>query len=128
MLIDTDVLIWAIRGYRSAIEALDAIDQPALSIVTVIELMQGARDQQEMRDIEMHLWCWGAEVIALDAQISKRARHLIRDYAHSHGLQLADALIAATAIVHEYMLMSGNRKHFDSIAGLNFTAFRPLRD
>lgn len=123
MLIDTDVLIWATRGSAKAQQTLDDIDQPSISLVTVIELMQGARDANELRQIEQGLASWGATVLPIDAAISTVATNLIRDYALSNGLQLADALVAASAIHHELMLMSGNRKHFEKISDLAFQPF-----
>lgn len=123
LLIDTDVLIWAARGYQSAVDSLDAIEQPALSTVTLIELMQGARSKREMRALEQRLAQWGPEIIDLSPDISAQAVGLIREHAHACGLQLADALIAATAIVHRTTLFSGNRKHYEPIAGLRFRVF-----
>ncbi|HET7313227.1 type II toxin-antitoxin system VapC family toxin [Salinisphaera sp.] len=123
MLIDTDVLIWAARGYRVAVDSLDAIEQPRLSVVTLIELMQGARNKQEMKDLEQRLAYWGVEIVDLCPDISTQAVALIRKHAHARGLQLADALIAATAIVREVALFSGNRKHYEGIPNLQFQPF-----
>lgn len=123
MLIDTDVLIWAARGSAEAQQTLDDIDQPSISVVTVIELMQGARNANELRQIEQGLAGWGATVLPIDAPISTVARNLVREYALSNGLQLADALVAASAIQHQLTLMSGNRKHFETISDLAFQPF-----
>lgn len=123
MLIDTDVVIWATRGDASAVQTVDAIDQPALSIVTVIELMQGARDARELENIERGLDNWGVNVVPINAATGNIARDLIRDHVLSDGLFLADALIAATAIHNELTLLSGNRKHFEKIERLDFRAF-----
>jgi len=38
----------------------------------------------------------------------------------SHGLLIADALIAATALITGCVLVSGNAKHFSMIKGLQF--------
>lgn len=124
MLIDTDVLIWAARGYESAVDSLDTIEQPEVSTVTLIELMQGARSKREMNDLEQRLAQWGVEIIDLSPEISAQAVVLIREYAHARGLQLADALVAATAMARETTLFSGNRKHFEGIPGLQFQTFR----
>lgn len=82
--------------------------------------MQGARCKREMAKLEELLAQWDVEVIDLSSAISGQAVFLIREYAHSHGLQLADALIAATAIVGGLTLFSGNRKHYAAIADLRF--------
>lgn len=125
MVIDTDVLIWAARGRQSAADALDTMEQPALSVVTRIELMQGARSKAEMKRLEQRLNHWGPEIIDLSPDISAQAVSLIRNHALAHGLQPADALVAATAMVRGATLLSGNRKHYEPIPGLLFQAFIP---
>ena len=40
-----------------------------------------------------------------------------------HGIQLGDALIAATALHNDLVLLTGNRKHFAPIDGLRIEAF-----
>lgn len=40
LLIDTDVLIWYLRGHAEAGRLLDSLAEPILSAVTYIELMQ----------------------------------------------------------------------------------------
>ncbi len=46
MLIDTDVLIWLLRGKLSARRALEKCDTVQLSAVTYMELVQGMRDKR----------------------------------------------------------------------------------
>jgi predicted nucleic acid-binding protein len=43
MIFDTDVLIWASRGSEKAARAIDAAPDRALAIVSLMELLQGAR-------------------------------------------------------------------------------------
>ena len=55
--------------------------------------------------------------------VSQRAAELIDALALSHGLRLADALIAATAIEHQAMLLTANVKHFSAVEGLAIEVF-----
>ena len=48
MLVDTDVLIWHLRGYAQATRKLDQVDALALSAVSYMELLQGMRDKTEL--------------------------------------------------------------------------------
>jgi predicted nucleic acid-binding protein len=50
--------------------------------------------------------------IPADYQIGELAGELLRKFAKSHGLEIPDALIAATAILHKATLWTCNRKHY----------------
>ncbi len=47
ILIDTDVLIWKLRGNANAAERLDQAGGFVLSAVSYMELIQGVRDKAE---------------------------------------------------------------------------------
>ena len=59
MLFDTDVLVWVMRGSEKAAEAVDAADKRNVSVVTYMELLQGARDKKEVRNIPASWSRWG---------------------------------------------------------------------
>lgn len=65
-----------------------------------------------------------ADILPLTAAITQRAVNMMETLALSHGLQIADALIAATAIEHGLTLLSGNVKHFSSVEGLQIEHFK----
>jgi predicted nucleic acid-binding protein len=50
---------------------------------------------------------------------------LIGAYALIAGLQVADALIAATALEHDFTLLTANIKHFSPIEALRSERFEP---
>jgi predicted nucleic acid-binding protein len=50
---------------------------------------------------------------------------LIDKHALFSGLQLGDALIAATALEHRLTLLTGNKKHFAKVPGLVLEVFKP---
>jgi predicted nucleic acid-binding protein len=125
MLFDTDVLIWNLRGNERAAELLDNTNDFSLSAVSYMELVQGVRDKSELAILRRSLQYWGARVEPLDQEISSRAMFLVETYALSHGLQVADALIAATAISLGIPLVTANDKHYRMIDGLELITFRP---
>ena len=125
MIFDTDVLIWASRGNARAARAIDAAAERALSIVSLMELMQGARSKLESRQIRESLHHLQFVVLPLSETIGATAAALIEQHALAHGIQLADALIAATAIESGRELCTANAKHFRPIRGLTRIAFRP---
>ena len=125
ILIDSDVLVWLTRGYPAAARRLHALDTWHISVVTYIELAQGCRDKAELARLKKGLAARNAEVIPVTPEISQRATLLIDGLALSHGLRLADALIGATAVEHQYTLLTGNAAHFAPISGLNIETFVP---
>lgn len=90
-----------------------------------MELYQGARSRAEIRGINQFLQRQGFALLPLSEQIGTAAISLIEEYAASDELQLADALIAATARHFGSPLVTGNIKHFRRIPRLELRAFRP---
>ncbi|MDN5863300.1 MAG: type II toxin-antitoxin system VapC family toxin [Salinisphaera sp.] len=124
-LFDSDVFIWHLRGYAGAQEALLSIEQPALSAVTLMEVLQGARNRREQRTCHQTLVDLNAWVLPLNPETTAVAIRLIEIHALKDGLTLADALIAATALQYEHPLLTANRKHFAPIRHLQVLYFDP---
>jgi predicted nucleic acid-binding protein len=125
MLVDTDVLIWNLRGDTGAAELLDNAGRFWVSAVTYMELVQGVRNKAELQALRRALRFWNASVQLLDSDISARAMFLVESYSLSHNLQMADALIAATALSLGLPLLTANDKHYRMIEGLEVQVFRP---
>jgi len=98
MLFDTDVLIWVFRGNRRAARRVDSTEGRKISVVTYMELMQGARDRRDVRAIKDFLTAQGIEVVPLSENIGHRASIYVEEYGLSMAISVADALIAATAV------------------------------
>lgn len=125
MIFDTDVLIWCFRGSLNAAQALKSVPRRSISVITEMELLQGALNKREQAAIRSFLKANIIEVIPLSEQIGKRAVSYIESLSLSHGLLVSDALVAATAAETGDTLMSGNAKHFRSIPGIAFSPFKP---
>jgi len=125
MLFDTDVLIWVFRGDRQAADCVDRCEDRFISIVSLMELFQGARDRQEVRMIKDFLRDLGFRTIPLSENIGHRAVIYVEQYALRSGLRVADALVAATSVESNIPLLSGDSRHYRTIAGLDFVAFKP---
>ncbi len=125
MLFDTDVLIWVLRGNAKGAQAVDACDQRSLSVVTYMELLQGARNKAEIRAIKAFLADIRFTSIPLTENIGHRASIYMEEYVLADSMSMADALIAATAIEANQSLISGNAKHFKAIQELDIKRFRP---
>ena len=124
MIFDADVLIWALRGNSSAAQLINQTSTPQLSAVTLMEVLQGARDRQDMALAKDYLQATGFEILPLTAEIGHRATTPIERYALSHGLHLADALVAAVALCRDTPLVTCNARHYRPIEGLTVQIFR----
>lgn len=125
MLFDTDVLIWVLRGNAKAAQAVDDCDRRSLSVVTYMELLQGARNKAEVRAIKAFLADIRFTSLPLTENIGHRASIYMEEYVLADSISMADALIAATAIEAKQALISGNAKHYKAIQELDLKRFRP---
>ena len=85
-------------------------------MITSLELLAGARTQRETADLDLVLS--GYRAVPPNEDIARHAYYLVKTYAHSHGLDALDALIAATALEEGLTLATKNRKHFQMIGDL----------
>jgi predicted nucleic acid-binding protein len=125
MIFDTDILIWFLRGDGAAARLIESQSDRAASIVSAMELLQGARSRVEIKTIHQFIQQNGIRLIPVNEAISHVALSLIEAHALGGGLRVADALIAATARAAALPLATGNARHFKAIAGLEVKAFRP---
>lgn len=123
MLVDTDVLIWHLRGNPRAARRLDDLTALTISAVSYLELLQGMRNRAEMVAVQKMLQQRRAVILPLTESITGKATGLMETMTLSHGLQMGDALIAATALEHDIPLLTGNVKHFAPIVSLQITGF-----
>lgn len=125
MLVDTDVLIWRLRGYPKTTQRLDQLPKLILSAITYLELVQGMRNRRELLALQKSLAMRQAERLPLTPAITERATILMETLALSHGLQVGDALIAATGLEHQLTVLTANTRHFSAVKGLQLERFDP---
>ncbi|HLL89350.1 MAG TPA: type II toxin-antitoxin system VapC family toxin [Tepidisphaeraceae bacterium] len=111
LLVDSDVLVDYTRQLPQAVQYVRGLRSRAvLSAVTVCELYAGVREGRERRALDALVA--SSNVVAADVQIAELAGLILRQYRPSHGTGFADAVIAATAQVERYRLVTLNDKHF----------------
>jgi predicted nucleic acid-binding protein len=125
VLFDTDVLIWVFRGSAKAAGLVDEARDRHLSVVTFMELLQGARDRPEMLLIKRFVADLGFRTLPLTENIGHRAVVYMEEHRLSSGLRASDALIAATAAENNLTLCSGDRSHYRAISEIVLKPFRP---
>ena len=118
ILCDTDVIIEILKGNKRTINIIESIglENIAISSVTVMELYFGALNKSELNKIKKHLQA--LNIVHFDTDISESAIKLIERFSKSHGLQIPDAIIAATAMTSKIKLFTFNLKDFKYIDGL----------
>ena len=125
MLIDTDVIIFYMRGNKNARELITSNQGFKISVVTYIELVQGMRNKHELLALRKALKSWLTTIIYIDHEISSKAMFFVEQFYLSHSMELADALIAATSVSTGTPLLTGNFKHYKMIHDLDATRFNP---
>lgn len=118
ILCDTNIIIEILKGNKRTINIIESIglENIAISSVTVMELYFGALNKRELNKIKKHLQA--LNIVHFDTDISESAIKLIERFSKSHGLQIPDAIIAATAITSKIKLFTFNLKDFKYIDGL----------
>lgn len=127
ILIDTDVLIEVSRGDEVAVSCLQEIearDSLAISVVTQMELIVGCRNKLELQELEKFLRRF--QVYKLNEPITDLAVDLLMQFRLSHGLLIADALIAATALSFNLPLVSRNQRDYRFIPQLKLLPYPHL--
>lgn len=112
--VDSDILIEVSRGKNADIVSkwmnLSNADAAVLySPISVAELWAGARpNEYEVLD---HLF-QALTCMPIDEATGRLAGLYLRQYRRSHNVEVADALIAASAIGSKAELWTRNRKHY----------------
>ena len=121
ILLDTTVLIDALRGHRPALDYLRGLEEPpACSELTRVEVLRGVRrPEREATEALMRSLRW----VGVDQEIARRAGVLGRTWHRSHALSTVDLVIAATALELGAELATSNTRHSPMFAGLK----RPYR-
>ena len=110
-LLDTCILVDLMRQRADAETAVKKLPQrPCVCAFSAMELYAGARSQRGEPDVASVLGLFQWTIV--DATTFRRAGSLIRHYHPSHGLDIADALIAAAAQQHDLKLVTLVVKNF----------------
>jgi len=125
VIFDTDIFIWIQRGNQKAATLIDKETERYLSVMSYMELLQGAYNKIHHQYIKDFLSSYGFIVLPFSENIGHRAAIYIEEYGLSSGIRAGDAIIAATAIENNMPLASGNAKHFKAIKDLDLVIFKP---
>ena len=68
---------------------------------------------------------WNCKILPVNEEISAKAMFYVEQHYLSHSMEIADALISATAVSQGLVLLTGNDKHYRVVKGLSLKVFRP---
>jgi len=125
MIIDTDVLIWYLRGNENAQKVIKVNIPFKISVISYMELLQGMKNKNESRILQKYLKKWSIEIIQINENISSRAMFFVEDYCLSHSMESGDSIIAATALEYHEVLLTANDRHYGFIPNIQISKFRP---
>jgi predicted nucleic acid-binding protein len=124
ILLDTDVLVDFLRGHKQAVAFVNKnADRIVLSAIVVAELYSGVKGDAEEAALGDLISLF--RVVDVTSEIARAGGLLRRDYGTSHGVGLADALLAATAASGGAEFATLNTRHYPMIKGLR-PAYRKL--
>lgn len=110
---DSDVIIWHLRGRKEVTDVLRDLQRvglPACSALSVLEIQLGVKKGEEEKTDR---FLKSLRILDVDMEIASKAAQLIRRYkARGVTLDLPDSVIAATCILHELILVTYNTKHY----------------
>ena len=113
ILLDSDIIIAWLRGYESICGAVLGLLESGHVLlwtpVSIAEIFCGAKTA-EIQQIEKLFLI--LETMPISGAIGRQAGYYLQKYSKSHGVELGDALIAASAGVSGLMLWTMNKKHY----------------
>ncbi|MBK9013190.1 MAG: type II toxin-antitoxin system VapC family toxin [Saprospiraceae bacterium] len=115
---DTNIFGHFFIGHESTAAEIQRIGERNILISSVawMEIIRGSADRKAQTIIEKRISKY--TIVHIDENISLRAADLIQTYHLSHGLNIPDALIAATALELELELFTYNLKDFKFIPNI----------
>lgn len=112
-LLDSDVLIWLLRGRRQTVDLVDELTDesaPACSALSRYEVEVGMHPSEAAATQQLFQ---NLEVLPVDSTIAAQAAQLVRQSKkRGKTIDPFDALIAATCLEHDLSLVTYSPKHF----------------
>lgn len=122
ILIDTDIMIDLLRGYRPAVDWLDNLGQEEIKLpgYVVMELIHGCSNRAELESLERWLNSLGGYSVAWpSSETCNKALSMFGSQHLSHGIGIIDALIGHMAVEDlKLSLHTFNQRHYSAILGL----------
>lgn len=110
MIVDTNIFIDFLKGNENAIRFIQQNQPISTSVIVVSELYSGVKNKKEEKELNTFLSF--VNQIDVTAVIARNAGLMRRKYHKSHGIEIPDAIIAATAKEEGVPIATLDKKHF----------------
>ncbi len=122
--IDTDILIDFSQDQSEAVQVMAELEKNyelSISVIGAMELYAGGRSKKELANIDTFLSDF--KISFSTKNISEQALAWMREFRSSHGVEINDMLIAATAFSTDTAFISKNQKHYQFLPELNLLKY-----
>jgi len=120
ILVDSDVLIWFLRDKYEVVNSLTEmlpVNHLFISPISVAEIYAGAR-KKELKTIDEFISLF--EVFDVNKDLAITAGQYLSKFSKSHSVEIADAIIGATAAKLDLLLWTFNIKHYPMLKKKQF--------
>lgn len=126
--IDTDILTDFGQDQQDAVHTIAQLERRhylCISFIVAMELYTGCRSKKDLTNLDSFLSDF--EIVFISKNISKQAFIWMRKFRSSHGVEINDMLIAATAYCSNSGFINKNQKHYQFLPDLNLLKY-PSRE
>ena len=122
IIFDTDIIIWILRGKETIVADAKRLSEETsgkiyITPIQVAEVYSGMKDKEERKTREL---IESFYFLDINKRIGELAGIYINKYRKSHKIELADAIIGATARNYNFKLFTLNTKHYPMLSKDDF--------
>lgn len=124
VILDTNIIIDHLRQSKKKKTILTGLvekfsrEELAISVISIQELFEGQSTKEEERESDLLETISSLKIFPYTFEVAKLAGEIARDF--DREIDIADAAIAATAIIKGAQLATLNKKDFSGIKDLEF--------
>lgn len=114
ILVDTDILIWILRGREDIIVNFKtaADESNGILLISPIQISEIYAGMKENERVDTELFMESFTAITIDSIIARMAGDYLNKYRKKFDISLADALTGSSAKYHGVSLWTMNRRHY----------------
>ena len=118
IIFDTDIIIWILRGKETIVADAKRLSEETsgkiyITPVQVAEVYSGMKEKEERKTREL---IESFYFLDINKRIGELAGIYLNKYRKSHQIELADAIIAASAKNYNFKLYTLNKKRYPMLS------------